>query len=516
MIHIRLFGPFAISDSNGVNMTPRSAKACAIIAMLVRSKGGRRSRVWLQDKLWSSSAPGQASGSLRQAILELRKALRAHADVLHVDRTALQLDLGAVEIEAAASGDELLEGLDCRDAEFETWLRDERQHHISPTVPQGSCNTLRTQRRFRIALVVPQTLQGRDGAFIGIVADTLARALTERALVEVLLPEAAEGEAEIQLELRYHPEPRILRAVAVATESRRHIWSDTLRLAGLFEQPGHALDIGRMVGACVDAVILAMLQGLPAVSSDQAALHRIVRQIFTFDSAAMLAADRDLASFGSELPTTLGWHLLLRMILRVECAAQADQEFLEQTRDLLERALLVGANDTMVLCAAAHACIKIFDRPDEAVLLARRALDRSWANPFALDVLSDALLLQGRTEESYGLALQAQAIGQSTSISHFFDMGLCLASVATGRLDDALRLARQAASLAPNFRPPLRYAGILMAAANRHHEANAMFDRLRRIEPGFAISFVAEDEFYPVATIRRAGLTRAVDKVVRI
>ena len=91
-------------------------------------------------------------------------------------------------------------------------------------------------------------------------------------------------------------------------------------------------------------------------------------------------------------------------------------------------------------------------------------------------------------------------------MSHFFDMGLSLACVATGRPKEALAMARQAAALAPNFRPALRYSAILNANAGHIVEARRAVDRLRAAEPTFDLCQMLQDPAYPVATIRNAGL----------
>jgi tetratricopeptide (TPR) repeat protein len=209
---------------------------------------------------------------------------------------------------------------------------------------------------------------------------------------------------------------------------------------------------------------------------------------------------------GQDHPAALGWRIFLKMVQRVECAVPATPAFAGQVEDLMQEALRRDPTNAIVLSASAHACIKVLDRPEDALILAQRALRQSWSNPFALDVVADALLLQGRAEDAYPIAKRAQLVGQSTPMSHFFDMGLALACVAVGRTDEALSLAQQAAALAPSFRPALRYAVILNANKGRHEEALRALRRLRAIEPAFDLAQMVGDPDYPVATIRNAGL----------
>jgi TolB-like protein/Tfp pilus assembly protein PilF len=100
----------------------------------------------LVGRLWSDRDDEQARGSLRQAIVELRRAIdppgraviRAEreqigldldavdVDVITLQRLAAAADLEAAQQVASVYGGELLEGLAIRDEAFEEWIRNER------------------------------------------------------------------------------------------------------------------------------------------------------------------------------------------------------------------------------------------------------------------------------------------------------------------------------------------------------------------------------------------------------
>ncbi|WP_275786260.1 SARP family transcriptional regulator [Pararhizobium gei] len=135
-----LIGPFAITDRAGKALTPRSQKSQAVLAMLALSLRGSRSRVWLRDKLWSDRPEDQASASLRQALLDIRKCLGHARDLLVTDKNTVSLRMDLVGLDTddilanahAGGQDDLaaehfLEGVDVRDPEFEEWLMLERQ-----------------------------------------------------------------------------------------------------------------------------------------------------------------------------------------------------------------------------------------------------------------------------------------------------------------------------------------------------------------------------------------------------
>ena len=514
MITVRLFGPMAIIDAAGRNITPRGAKAQALVALVLATPDYMRSRVWLQDKLWSARAPGQAAGSLRQALLELRKALGDHGDVIAANRQTISLRPAQIMVKPRVAGQEYLEGIDVGDPEFEDWLTVQRsQDGTNATILSGSdpvaaavLAITRCSEPLRVAVVVAKGIPQTDRLLVDMIADVFVQGLEERAVAEVQLSDE-DAQADVLIDLQFHPGPRILRAHMQTRIGARHVWAQTLSLQGVAADGVQSESIALFVTAGIEAVVAAALrQDHRAAVQGHFGIHQAVRRIFGFQAKDLILADTQLSVLGQEHPAALGWRIFLKMVQRVECAVPATAAFAEQVEDLMQEALRRDPNNTIVLSAAAHACIKVLDRPDDALILAQRALRQSWSNPFALDVVADALLLQGRAADAYPIAKRAQFVGQSTPMSHFFDMGLALACVAMGRTDDALALAQQAIALAPSFRPALRYAVILNANMGRPAEALRALGRLRAIEPTFDLGQIVEDPDYPVATIRKAGL----------
>ncbi len=123
---VHLVGDFRVVDDDGVNRTPRAAKARAVIAILARTPGATRPRGFLEDTLWSDRGRDQAAGSLRQALSDIRKALGDQADWLTADRRHVALGSHRTDLEedpaaamqAFGSGRQLLEGLRISDPAF--------------------------------------------------------------------------------------------------------------------------------------------------------------------------------------------------------------------------------------------------------------------------------------------------------------------------------------------------------------------------------------------------------------
>lgn len=137
-VFIRLLGPLTVVKADQTDVTPKGKRAKAILALLALSPAGVRSRRWVQDKLWSERGQENGAASLRQEISALRRFFKAAGvDILVCDRDTLRLDRNLVYLDiddpaSLAQGEDLLEGLDIRDPEFEDWLRTERMRYDAP------------------------------------------------------------------------------------------------------------------------------------------------------------------------------------------------------------------------------------------------------------------------------------------------------------------------------------------------------------------------------------------------
>lgn len=101
--------------------------------MLALSSNGRRSRSWLQDRLWSHKPEKKGRASLRQELFSIRKHFEAYCDRLIwasgddiiLDLSKVLLDINGQEIPPHW---ELLEGFDLNDPVFQDWLSEERAY----------------------------------------------------------------------------------------------------------------------------------------------------------------------------------------------------------------------------------------------------------------------------------------------------------------------------------------------------------------------------------------------------
>ncbi len=201
---VRLAGPFRLEARDGLDVTPPGKRSKALVAMLALAPKAVRSRAWLQDHLWSDRAPAQAAASLRQELSSLRRFLGQHdANVLTTDRDTVRLDLERVRLDIEGDDlglatQDLLEGLDICDPEFEEWLRLERARW---------CNRADAMATSRAVVRVDAAAANKARPVLGLAASCASGALAPGNYLMDLLAEALLGFEVIDIaDFRSHSE----------------------------------------------------------------------------------------------------------------------------------------------------------------------------------------------------------------------------------------------------------------------------------------------------------------------
>jgi hypothetical protein len=195
-IYLDLLGPLCLRDAAGVDLTPRGRKSQGLLALVAVSPALRRSRAWLQDKLWSDRPQEQGSASLRQCLTQVRASLGRHVDCLMTDRDWVALDPARVHVlaehdQAELDDAEFLEGLDIRDAEFEHWVRDQRMRYAERHghAPEEPVSTADPAGRSSLQPIVGLALSARDdpmAAFAELTLNLVASALLKNPKIGVM------------------------------------------------------------------------------------------------------------------------------------------------------------------------------------------------------------------------------------------------------------------------------------------------------------------------------------------
>jgi TolB-like protein/tetratricopeptide (TPR) repeat protein len=142
---LTLLGGFSLEAAEGAKLTLPTRKDRLLLAYMALCAGRPQSRERLAGLLWGDRAEAQARDSLKQSLAALRHVFRqVGLDPLLADRDSVTFESAGIEIDAiefarlatrptgcnraiAIYRGDLLDGADGVSAEFEEWLRPERE-----------------------------------------------------------------------------------------------------------------------------------------------------------------------------------------------------------------------------------------------------------------------------------------------------------------------------------------------------------------------------------------------------
>lgn len=531
-VRIRLLGTFSIRSGADDDLTPASMKTQGLVALLATSPEMKRSRTWLQDRLWSDRAPKQASGSLRQALHDLKRALGPFADVVSATRSVVSLDPAQVAVVTEASSDypeddQFLSGIDVRDPEFEDWLRSMRSHFAEASArnstPQSAPDrTIRYSppRRLRVALTGSVTPPDADAALLeSAFLDYVQRSITELFDVEFSfgLPDlemsvqpdfivAAQGALNISGEYW-------LRASLEYASDISTLWSHQTKLGAGDVPPSEnprSLSLAHQLIRAFGEQLLRSREDYtrptPLIGDTLAATA--IRKMFTMRSEEVSAAESLLSAAMEAKPRGLyhAWRAQLISIRHVERQKLDAQALREESRECIRRALESEPLNSNVLAAAANARLIFEGDVAQCSALARQSVAANKSNPLAWWSWSNANLYAGELDASYAAAVTAQAIGAQSTLEFWTSFQRALTAAVRGDFDEALGYAALSNALAPSFRPPLRYLAAVASKVGRMPAAGRALEQLSILESEFSVERMVNDPDYPVSMMRKANL----------
>ncbi len=526
-------GPFRVWDNKDVDRTPKGIKARALLALLLLSPRQRRTRAWLQDKLWSDRAPEQASVSFRQALAHVRRDLGPLSDRLKSDRTALWLDpLVPLDLEGGDAGAELLNDLDVRDPEFVDWLRDLRQQHAGDDAPEAARDAahqflttpLLPQPRPAVAIICSKPAQTDRGRFLAMtLAGRIAADLMLSGQMLVTLNDGSDGGAQgaapqepaqvtIEIETLGEADMWYVAIRTLGQPYNRCIWTGRLQLpmdmAKIWDSPETLRLINKAVNSVVDSAILSRAQ-TPFV-----AIQRAIRRIFDMDRAGLKAADDLLREAQSEEGTAvaLAWRSFARLVSVLEFREPSEallEEAVEFSNDALKK---LRAHPT-ILGLSSRIQMELIGDSDYGYHLACLAMEADDQSPYALDAFSQAHFIRGAFDQGHQIAERARLASSGLPHSYQWDLLCCFSSLGLGRYEEALAHALACHRKMPTYRPALRYLIALHLLAGRISEAKHYENRLRLLEPDFTLKHFLQPA-YPIETFRKFGLKESISQLI--
>ncbi len=534
---VRLLGVFEIRDPAGRDCTPRGAKARALVAMLCQTPDRRRTRRWLEARLWSDRGPEQASGSLRQALMELRRAFGDHADLIEADRdlvilhgvtSDLETDADAVR-QAMAAGREFLEGIDIADQAFEDWLRDERSRVGAPALrPPSGGSSSATGLPLSLAIRLG-TLPPGAGSFTGMaLADSIARLVAEFAPIEVygaggaaMPPDRPDNGLQLGVEGAQIADRLHLVVRLTGPDAGPVLWHHQASLPLSQSDFIAEGEFPQIVFQTAEAA-MAAFPGLAATQSGpartNALIARAVAEMFSYDTERLRQADALLAEAFEIDPQArcLAWRSLVRQIQFVERTETDRARLSAEADEFARKALEMTDTNALVLALVSQVRVMLDSNPEAGAVLAKDAVALSPFNPFGYAAQSGAMLRYARHAEALSAARTGADITSRTKLLHWWESLSGLAALSAGHHSAAIAHYEAAHYRAPSFRSPMRHLLFLYMASGEETKAQRVLKNLVRAEPDFTIDRVKTDPDYPAATLRRSGLLdRAIPDLTR-
>lgn len=524
---IRLVGVFEVRDDSGRDCTPRGAKARAILAMLCQTADRRRARRWLEARLWSDRGAEQASGSLRQALMEIRKALNGEADRLETDRDTVRLTGITTDLEqdreaaikALQSGREFLEGIDIIDQAFEDWLREERAR-VESSLGIHRPDQARVAETARLPFVIRMGgLPPGLGAFAGrALADAIGRLLAEFAHIDVYGSGGAPLPPDLPREgMALHVEgaeiqDRVHVLVSLSSIANGQIiWNQRAAVPLAEADFIGAGDLPPLVFQAADAALSHFPQ-LPECQDGprraNALIANALTEMFSYDGERLRKADRLLAEAGEIASSAriYAWRVLVRQIMHVERTEADYPRLMAEIDEYSRKALELSKANPLVLSLVGLARVMIDENPDAGAVLARDALALSPYNAHAHLAQAAAL---GRTGDQIGAleaARRGAEIAARTAHVHWWEALSGLVALRCENHAAAIAHYEAAHYRAPGFRAAMRHLLFLYLWAGEQEKAARVYKALMRVEPDFTVDRIINEPDYPAVTLRRSGL----------
>ena len=520
LVRIHVFGAFCVTGPDGDDLTPRSEKGQALLALLLTAPQHKRTRSWLQDKLWSRSDPARGATNLRQVLATLRRALGHWDYLLQADRRTVWLDATLVRSDWMIAR---------RTTRLPSW---KGSTSTIPNSAPGWRPCAAGRRRARSAARFPRHRATKPGAGasrstgrprrVGLSpiskpnSSPFSPGACWKPASRRSRPPATTRAIRWQSMFRWRSRRSAKAATAcgfrvLRPERRRILWStaETIRIA-----PAAVGDTPSLMALVANAQAAIMREISreadlpPGLDPESRVLARSAQRVFSFDADTLTRTDRSLTELqdGRERGVVLAMRAQISVIRDIERLSAAPQETAEQGLYLAAKAIEADPFNSQVLSAAANAQVFLKWDIDTGAELAEMALHTNRSNPLAWWAQANVALYTQSFDRALECAMTATQLARGTPLQFWCQFQLGLAALAAGQLELARRSLETSAAIAPSFRPPRRYLLALYAHLGQMGRASRMAKDLAALEETFSLDAFARDHDYPVSLARRMGL----------
>ncbi|MES0150239.1 hypothetical protein NKJ95_23800 [Mesorhizobium sp. M0012] len=428
---------------------------------------------------------------------------------------------------------ELFEDLDVSDPRFEDWIRGRRLATTNPCRDgidhSPSKAILLLERRKTVAFIVDcagsgpaRQLASRFFALTSKAIGTQVRSVSFCEAGNATECETFDGAAQViaMRSVVRDGAPRGSLSVTISDASSGCVfWTESTQLVLDADESATSSEFYSIVSHAADAAVDTLVRGNgPADGHDLALrLFNSARLLtMTLGKENLALADRQCAAAFEMSPHggPLAWRALIRQISHFQYMTCDFLPCDEPAGALAARALEAFPGDSMAQCVGAHTEYLFGGNTCQAMRLAKRSIQANPLNAVAWAALANLQTATSDYRTGYDSARRAVDLSAGTRATYFFEFYGCIAAAGLGNYQLAMRHARAAARLSPNFAPPRRYLVALMASANDGLGFRSALQELRRIEPSFEMKLLL-DGSYPVNTMRRIPLIDNVEGRLR-
>ncbi len=246
-------------------------------------------------------------------------------------------------------------------------------------------------------------------------------------------------------------------------------------------------------------------------------LLRAISIMFRFSAEATTEAKRYLLRALTQspgYPEAMAWLAFLRSIELGQGYSQDADATREEIGELVRRSIELSPGNDISLAIAGH--LEAFVHHDFETAL--EYFDRSLAaNPncaYAWGFSAITHCYIGKPEEALKLLGRCRQIMPFDSHPYYFDTARCIASMLSGRYEDAVRIGRQVLRNNPNFHANYRPLISSLGHLGRTNEALPVVEEFSKFQPDFSVDWHLKN--YPpleaeiteryIEGLRRAGV----------
>ncbi|WP_237094959.1 SARP family transcriptional regulator [Nereida sp. MMG025] len=544
LIKLFLFGPVTVIGEDGQDLTPKSKKARAILAMLALAPRGVRSRVWLRHQLWSIKNEDQAANSLRQSLSEIRRALGpVEKRCMQADKNTVALNLSIIDVDymraRKADGDldrsvyapeQLLEDLDIADAEFEAWLRNERDVwaarlnttslslRLQPRVADKDTSLVAKPATYGVGeqtkiAILPSMLMGETRFTERLMPQAhgyLRKGLDDIGDFRCIEPQGTQTDhwshtpkdwiavlpvdVPVAFQFRgFQTTDQIHMALQMQhIPSGRMIWSlqaEPVSIASSYQERA----VHGLISAGLDATQSHLLTELPQLRDANICTNALATMMRL--SAPDIDKAETILTDGLATKPTAQIHSLMAFLLTFRIGQRfqfEDAALIDRAQDHTSQALKTSAENALVQTLTAHVHSYLFGEYDFAAGLFEKALRRNPTQVLAWDLYSMLHAYAGQPSKALAMANWACHLGAQSPNRYYFETTRAITACFSGQHETALKAGEFALTERPEFNSILRVLVSSSAHLGRIELAHSYLQRLRQVEPDFTIEALRE------------------------